>query len=116
MESCCIDTEAKDRNCSRTRSCRFGMHPVRTPTPPPFLPHPNENKKIRGKKPRLTLRNKGLTGSQFSTLSKNKAPGPHFSQAAGNCSAGLPARCAEGLLALRAFARSCILGSRAVCG
>src|SRR5271157_946273 len=65
MEICRVDPEAKDRNCSRT--------PVRTPPLPPFSPHPNENKNVRGKTPRITLRNKRITSSQVSRPSKRQS-------------------------------------------
>ena len=65
METCRIYTEAKDRNCSRApiQNVRYAPRPY--PTPPPFSPHPDENKNVRGKTPRFTSRNKGLTCFHF---------------------------------------------------
>src|SRR5271165_5009689 len=64
------------------RSNRSGMCPVRTgpyPTPPPFSPHPTENNNVRGKTPRSTPRNKGLTPSRVlaSSPHRNAGEGEH---------------------------------------
>src|SRR5271166_2427275 len=64
------------------RSNLSGMCPVRTPPPPPFSPHPNENKGVRGKTPRSTPRNKGLTCSRVPASLQNTK---HFERKHSDC-------------------------------
>jgi hypothetical protein len=77
METCCIHTEAKDRNRTRSQIYLSDICPVRTPAKippatPTFSSQPHDNKDVKPIKRNLTHRNKGLACSSFRVFSKTK--------------------------------------------